>query len=135
MTGKGSRGERWVVNRVEDELGFYAQRTGASGGATSRNRPDIIASGVVDGEVMLLFIELKCRSTPTQRFSKEEVRDLEEAAERAGAVPYVMSKPDLRKYSQPHLFQPSDLKENAESYSIVQKMLPGETLESIFTGN
>lgn len=133
MSGKGTRGERWVVNRIEDDIGYYAQRTGTSGGGTNRNRPDVVASGVVGGDTLLVFIELKCRSTPTQRFSKEEVHELQEAAERAGAVPYLMSKPDLRTYEQVHLFRPEELKENKKSYSIVDSMLPGETLDSIFT--
>jgi Holliday junction resolvase len=82
----------------------------------------------------LYFVELKNRSTPTQRFSKEEVHDLVEAADRAGATPVLISRPDLRKYDHSHCFFPEDLKENKKSYSVTQNQLPGMTIESLFSG-
>lgn len=127
--GKGTRGERWLVNYVEDELGHYAQRTGASGGATDRNRPDVIMAA----PGYLYFVEIKNRGDPTQRFKKEEVEDLIEAAERAGAIPVLMARVDLRKYDHHHCFFPEELKENEKSYSATQKELPGHPVESLFT--
>lgn len=127
--GKGSAGERWLVNYVEDDLGYYAQRTGASGGATSRNRPDVIMSA----PGYLYFAEIKNRNTPTQRFKKQEVHDLVEAAERAGAIPVLVARPDLRKYDHAHCYFPDELKENEKTYSATQKHVPGHPVETLFT--
>ena len=123
---KGDRGERKLVNKVEDDLGFYAQRTGASGGATSRNRPDVIMckSGC------LYFVELKTTDLPV-RFKRQEVEDLIEAAERAGAIPVCMVWPDMRKHDQVHGFLPSELKENKKSFSTAG-CEPGHSLSDLF---
>ena len=126
---KGDRAERWLVNTVEDEFGGYAQRTGASGGATSRNRPDVIV--MQDSEAW--FVEVKSRTHPDTRFSKEEVHDLQEAAERAGATPLLLVRPSFNKYDQCHAFEPEELKENDKSYSIVNRMLPGRSVGEILT--
>lgn len=124
---KGSRGERHLVNKVEDELGYYAQRTGASGGATSRNRPDVIMAG----NDKLFFVEQKTRD-PHVRFKKQEVEDLIEASERAGAEPILLVWPDLRKHDHVYAFRPDELKENKESFSTAG-CLPGKKLAELFS--
>lgn len=134
---KGDRGERKIVEIVEDDLGCYAQRTGASGGATSRNRPDVIACvpypDVASRVSSVFFIEVKSRDNGLVRFKKEEVADLVEASERGGANALLVTKPDLRKHDHCHCFFPGELKENEKSYSVVERMIPGRSLASILT--
>lgn len=129
---KGSRGERYVSNKIEDELDAYAQPTGASGGATTRNRPDVIGMQSRGLKTRAYFFEIKSRDDGMVRFSKEEVRELQEAAERAGAQAVLCTKPDLRKHDHCHCFFPDELKENEKSFSIVKSHLPGRPLADLF---
>lgn len=135
---KGDRGERKVVNIIEDDLGFYAQRTGASGGATSRNRPDVIgmrsATWTKRPASEAYFMEIKSRDDGLVRFKRPEVEDLLEAAERSGATALFVTKPDLRKHDHIYCFTVDELKENEKSFSVVEDMLPGRSLGDIFTG-
>lgn len=135
---KGDRGERWVTDTAEDEYGAYAQRTGASGGGTDRERGDVVLSVPEDQVDMkaarLFFIEVKTRDDPYVRFKRQEVKELEEAAERAGAYAVYLVKPDLRSYDQVHAFFKEDLKENEKSFSVVDDVLPGRSLEELIGG-
>jgi Holliday junction resolvase len=129
--GKGSKGERKVANWFEDEMGWYAQRTGSSGGATDRHRPDIIAlSAAARDEFNCLMIELKSTDPPV-RFSREEIKELQEAARRAGGAPYVVINPDLRKFDQRFAVRPRDLKENEKSYTFYPDKSEWKSLEDV----
>lgn len=134
---KGDRGERYVSDKIEDDFNGYAQRTGASGGATKRNRPDVIGMKPTEGSKRIFseayFMEVKSRDDGLVRFGKGEVDDLVEAASRAGANPLLVTKPDLRSHPHCYCFSPDELKENKKSYSIVQDMLPGRSLADIFS--
>ena len=129
--GKGSKGERKVANWFEDEMGWYAQRTGSSGGATDRHRPDIIALSTTTLHAFnCLMIELKSTDPPV-RFSKQEIEELGEAAERAGGIPYVVINPDLRKFDQRFAVQPHNLKENDKSYTFYPDKSEWKSLEDV----
>lgn len=136
---KGDKGERDVSNKIEDQFGCYAQRTGVSGGGTNRNRPDVIAVKPTfeckSFVSRVYFMEIKSRDDPTARFDKQEVHDLQEAASRGGGRAVFLVRPDLRSYDQCHAFFADELKENDTTYSIVRKMLPGKSLSDLFAGD
>lgn len=81
----GAAKERQFKNALEDEYGWAAVRIGASGSATDRNLPDILAG---DGGKRCWAIEVKYRSSKTLCYEDaEKARDLVEFATRFGAVP------------------------------------------------
>ena len=93
MSGKkGSRYERELVNRFES-CGWGALRCPASGGATDRELPDILAGLALDGPSKdypisrALAIELKSGKSTTLYVDKEEVYALRSFAESFGATP------------------------------------------------
>lgn len=128
---KGDRAERKLVNYIEDELGYYAQRTTASGAATDRNRPDVIAIKAESEHPKIFFIESKARDRGYCRFSKSEIYDLEEASERAGAEAVVAIRPDLRSHDHIHCFTTDELKENDNSFAVTKSDLPGRSVKEL----
>lgn len=78
-----------------------AMRCPASGGATTRSLPDVLAArplyGVGEANVPLMAvawaIELKCSSRTTAYADAEEIADLREFAAAFGARPLVAAKP------------------------------------------
>ncbi len=132
---QGDREERELSNWLEDEAGWFAQRTGSSGAATDRARPDVIASRAHRhsrwGRVAM--IEVKGAADGTVHLDSHEVEDLVEAANRAGAGAWVAIKPDLRKHDQWHVFGAGQLHEtDGGNYSVRKSDLPGQTLEEVF---
>jgi len=136
--GKGSDAERELSNLLEDEYDYACLRAPASGGATDRARPDLVAlkvkhnleidhSGypVGDGEipnfVTAYAIELKSNSDGTAHLDSHEVAELEEWAYRAGAKALVGVKPDLRSYDQWFFLETGELNETKSgNYSLNQ---------------
>ena len=93
MSGKkGSRYERELVNRFES-CGWGALRCPASGGATDRELPDILAGLALDGPSKdypisrALAIELKSGKSTTLYVDRDEVKALRSFAESFGATP------------------------------------------------
>jgi len=131
---KGDRAERELSNWLEDEAEWYAQRTGSSGAATDRARPDVIAARATEsGGSEVVAIEVKARSDGTGQFDRAEVEDLIDLAERAGAIPFVAVKPDLRLYDQWNVFAARKLHEtDGGNYSVRKSDLPGRPLEEVF---
>ena len=93
MSGKkGSRYERELVNRFES-LGWGALRCPASGGATDRELPDILAGLALDGPSKdfpisrALAIELKSGKSTTLYVDRDEVKALRSFAQSFGATP------------------------------------------------
>ena len=125
---KGRRGESNVVGWFE-EHGWYAQRTGGSGAGTSDARPDLIALKSYEGATAAVVPEVKSRGDGTVRLDKEEVYQLEEVAERSGAIPLVVVHPDLRSHDYIYAWLPSELKENKKSFTVTGSMIPGPSLE------
>jgi len=125
---KGRRGESKVVEWFVDN-GWYAQRTGGSGAGTSDARPDLIALKSYEGATAAVVPEVKSRGDGTVRLDKEEVYQLEEVAERSGAIPLVVVRPDLRSHEHMYAWLPSELKENKKSFTVTSSMVPGPSLK------
>ena len=81
---KGDRRERELVNRL-DELGFAVMRAPASGSATSRELPDVLAG---DGTVFYA-IEVKASAGNPIYLDEKEVYDLVYFARNFGAEPRI----------------------------------------------
>ena len=79
---KGSRGERELVNWLDDNE-YAVLRAPASGSATTRELPDVLAG---DGE-RFYAIEAKTSGDTVVYIDQEEVEDLQFFAEKFGAVP------------------------------------------------
>jgi len=83
--GKGSDGEREVVNRLEDAMGWRALRAPGSGGGTDRERPDVLAGR--DGRVVMF--EVKTSSGKPVYVGKDEAEALIQYAADFGAAAYI----------------------------------------------
>lgn len=138
---KGDRGERELSNWLEDECDYYAQRTAASGRATDRARPDVIAStsfhrnapDMFNNGPRVLLIEVKGWSEATGMFERQKLEELREIASRAGGEAWVVIKPDLRSFDQWHCFPVDDLHETPSgNYSVRKKDLPGKSRSEAF---
>lgn len=81
---KGDRRERELVNRL-DELGFAVMRAPASGSATSRELPDVLAG---DGSVFYA-IEVKASAGKPIYLDGKEVYDLVYFGRNFGAQPRI----------------------------------------------
>jgi Holliday junction resolvase len=81
---KGDRRERELVNRL-DELGFAVMRAPASGSATSRELPDVLAG---DGRVFYA-IEVKASAEQPIYLDEKEVYDLVYFGRNFGAEPRI----------------------------------------------
>lgn len=135
---KGDAAERALANYAEDEAGWYAQRTGSSGSATDRARPDVIALKAdrrYDGRLWTRAVafEVKAWADGTGHLDSHEVEELIELAMRAGARPVVAVKPDLRSHDQWHCFGARELHEtDGGNFSVRTVDLPGQSLEEVF---
>ncbi|MFC7167267.1 Holliday junction resolvase Hjc [Halospeciosus flavus] len=98
---KGDRRERELVNRL-DEAGFAVMRAPASGSATERELPDVLAG---DGEVFYA-IEAKSSSGRPIYLDGEEVEALLFFAQNFGAKPRVAARFDREDW---YFFHPGDL--------------------------
>jgi len=141
---KGDRAERELSNWLEDEADWYAQRTGSSGGATDRARPDVIAARRREIETDRSFndvtlashtamIEVKAATDGTIHLDAREVDEHDEAARRAGAGAWVVVRPSFNSHDQWHVFDLHELHEtDGGNYSVRKSDLPGRTLEEVF---
>ena len=98
---KGDRRERELVNRL-DEAGFAVMRAPASGSATDRDLPDVLAG---DGE-RFYAIEAKSSSGDPIYLSGEEVEALIYFAQNFGAKSRIAVRFDREDW---YFFHPGDL--------------------------
>jgi Holliday junction resolvase len=98
---KGDRRERELVNALDDR-GFAVMRAPASGSATERDLPDVLAG---DGEVFYA-IEAKSSSGRPIYLDGEEVEALVYFARNFGAKPRVAVRFDREDW---YFFHPADL--------------------------
>lgn len=98
---KGDRRERELVNRL-DEAGFAVMRAPASGSATERELPDVLAG---DGE-QFYAIEAKSSAGDPIYLSGEEVEALTFFAQNFGAKPRIGVRFDHEDW---YFFHPADL--------------------------
>jgi Holliday junction resolvase len=98
---KGNRRERELVNRL-DESGFAVMRAPASGAATERELPDVLAG---DGDVFYA-VEAKSSSGDPIYLTGEEVEALVYFSRNFGAKPRIGVRFDREDW---YFFHPSDL--------------------------
>ncbi|WP_227353354.1 Holliday junction resolvase Hjc [Haladaptatus salinisoli] len=98
---KGDRRERELVNRL-DEAGFAVMRAPASGGATQRELPDVLAG---NGDVFYA-IEAKSSSGDPIYLSGEEVEALVYFSQNFGAKPKIGVRFDREDW---YFFHPADV--------------------------
>ncbi|PSP55593.1 nucleoid-structuring protein H-NS [Halobacteriales archaeon QS_1_67_19] len=98
---KGDRRERELVNRL-DEAGFAVMRAPASGSATERELPDVLAG---DGDVFYA-IEAKSSSGDPIYLSGEEVEALVYFSRNFGAKPKIGVRFDREDW---YLFHPAEV--------------------------
>jgi len=98
---KGDRRERELVNRL-DEAGFAVMRAPASGSATTRELPDVLAG---DGSVFYA-VEAKSSAGDPVYLTGEEVEALVYFSQNFGARPKVGVRFDREDW---YFFHPSDL--------------------------
>jgi Holliday junction resolvase len=98
---KGERRERELVNRL-DEAGFAVMRAPASGAATERDLPDVLAGNGSD----FYAIEAKSSSGNPIYLDAAEVNALGYFAENFGAEPRIGVRFDEEEWS---FFNPEDL--------------------------
>ncbi|WP_227374773.1 Holliday junction resolvase Hjc [Haladaptatus halobius] len=98
---KGDRRERELVNRL-DEAGFAVMRAPASGGATQRELPDVLAG---NGD-MFYAIEAKSSSGDPIYLSGEEVEALVYFSKNFGAKPKIGVRFDRENW---YFFHPADV--------------------------
>ena len=98
---KGDRRERELVNRL-DERGLAVMRAPASGSATERELPDVLAG---DGEVFYA-IEAKSSAGDPIYLDGQEIENLVYFAQNFGAAPKVGVRFDREDW---YFFHPADL--------------------------
>ena len=98
---KGDRRERELVNRL-DEAGFAVMRAPASGGATTRELPDVLAG---NGDTFYA-IEAKSSSGNPIYLTGEEVEALVYFSKNFGAKPRIGVRFDREDW---YFFHPADL--------------------------
>jgi len=107
---KGDRRERELVNAL-DELGFAVMRAPASGSATERELPDVLAG---DGDVFYA-IEAKSSAGDPIYLTGDEVEALRYFAQNFGARPRIAVRFDREDW---YCFHPGDLHFTGRNYRV-----------------
>jgi Holliday junction resolvase len=123
--------ERDLSNLLEDEYGCAAMPSGASGAATERARPDVVAAR--DTEIWMIEQKSWMQSGPTGQLSQAEVEALINLADRAGGTPLIAVRPNWNRHDGWHLYVPGDLaRTKTDNYSVRQEHVPGWTVAEVF---
>ncbi|MFC7082189.1 Holliday junction resolvase Hjc [Halorussus caseinilyticus] len=123
---KGDRRERELVNRL-DEAGFAVMRAPASGSATERELPDVLAG---DGDAFYA-IEAKSSSGDPIYLTGEEVEALVYFGQNFGAKPKIGVRFDREDW---YFFHPADVHETDGGNYRVKKetaLEDGDPLDSL----
>ncbi|AAG20372.1 MULTISPECIES: Holliday junction resolvase Hjc [Halobacterium] len=126
---KGNRRERELVNAL-DETGFAVMRAPASGAATKRDLPDVLAG---NGEEFYA-IEAKSSAGDPIYLDGEEVESLVYFARNFGAKPRIGARFDREDW---YFFHPADLHTtDAGSYRVKKQtaLADGTELETLAGG-
>lgn len=164
---KGARHERGLGKKLENadyqvtndpvdldgewghirDRGYAAMRTPASGSATGRDLPDLLAmqpAMIVHGHnrsgqpilrlAHIYAIEVKSTNDGTVRLSHEEVFALCRYALLAGADPLIAVRPNFRdsRYDRWSFFEPRELTWAEGSRGVTHGMMPGRSFEEVF---
>ena len=125
LNTKGDRRERELVNRL-DSAGFAVMRAPASGSATGRDLPDVLAG---NGEAFYA-VEAKSSSGDPIYLDGSEVESLIYFSRNFGASPKVGVRFDREDW---YFFHPADLHTtDAGNYRVKkEKALEGETIDDL----
>ena len=125
LNTKGDRRERELVNRLDD-AGFAVMRAPASGSATGRDLPDVLAG---NGSVFYA-VEAKSSSGDPIYLEGAEVESLIYFSRNFGATPKVGVRFDREDW---YFFHPADLHTtDAGNYRVKkERALEGETIEDL----
>ena len=125
LNTKGDRRERELVNRL-DEAGFAVMRAPASGSATGRDLPDVLAG---NGSAFYA-VEAKSSSGDPIYLEGAEVESLIYFSRNFGATPKVGVRFDREDW---YFFHPADLHTtDAGNYRVKkERALEGETIEDL----
>lgn len=123
---KGNRRERELVNRLDD-AGFAVMRAPASGSATERELPDVLAG---NGDVFYA-IEAKSSSGRPIYLTGEEVEALVYFSQNFGAKPRIAARFDRENW---YFFHPDDLYKTPKNYRVKKEKAreDGETIEDLW---
>ncbi|GAA0225188.1 Holliday junction resolvase Hjc [Haladaptatus pallidirubidus] len=110
---KGDRRERELVNKLDEE-GFAVMRAPASGGATQRELPDVLAG---NGDVFYA-IEAKSSSGDPIYLSGEEIEALVYFSQNFGAKPKIGVRFDREDW---YFFHPADVHQTSGGNYRVKK--------------
>jgi Holliday junction resolvase len=123
---KGDRRERELVNALDD-AGFAVMRAPASGSATERELPDVLAG---NGTVFYA-IEAKASAGDPIYLGTAEVEGLVYFARNFGAKPRVGARFDRDDW---YFFHPDDLLTENGAYRVKQELGPeaGETIPDLW---
>ena len=137
--GKGSNAERELARIGWEKYGWATLRAPGSG-SIDRPSPDVIFInaqydrdyGIYEKKqhTEIIAVELKNHPNGTATFKEQEIEELIEWSNRAGAKPYVGIKPDLRKHDQWYFEKPKNL---TVSYGFTQAMQEhADSIEDLF---
>ena len=129
LNTKGDRRERELVNRL-DSAGFAVMRAPASGSATGRDLPDVLAG---NGEAFYA-VEAKSSSGDPIYLDGSEVESLIYFSRNFGAAPKVGVRFDREDW---YFFHPADLHTtDAGNYRVKkEKALSGETIDDLMAAD
>ncbi len=125
---KGDRRERELVNRL-DEIGFAVMRAPASGGATQRELPDVLAG---NGNVFYA-IEAKSSAGDPIYLTGEEVEALVYFSQNFGAKPKIGVRFDREDW---YFFHPADVHQTKGGNYRVKKekaLEDGDSMDDLWT--
>lgn len=125
---KGTRRERELVGMFDD-AGFGVLRAPASGSATVRELPDLVAArGPGFGWTCMLIIEAKATHNGYVRLDPEEIKAILTYAKLSGGLEYVAVRPDRDRW---HFYRVEDLNETAGGAYSVKQSMEGKTFEEV----
>jgi len=144
----GTSAERELSNILEDDCGFAAMRAPASGGRTARARPDVVAgkrlnTGVPGAKpTRHLVFEVKKRTSDWPQnvyIDGDELRELQDYAQRFGGTPYLAVRPNRRRSEQDWHFVPAADhrlgRTDGGTWVIRREDLPALSLAEVISGD
>lgn len=129
---KGDRRERELVNALDDR-GWVVMRAPASGGATDRELPDVLAG---DGDEFYAT-EAKSSAGDPIYYDQEEVHDLGTFSDGFGAEPRLGARFDREDwyFAAPHeVYQTNGGNYRAKKEDVLDPEGPWEHIDSLFGG-
>lgn len=110
---KGARGERELIEILEEKKDYACLRAPASGASTKRELPDVLAGN--GDQVLVLEVKRWSKDKDYQYLTKKEVHDLKYFAEVFGGEYYIAARFDYGSWG---FFKIEDLKETEKNYRV-----------------